>query len=183
MDIFDRIEQNPGPLGAFADYAEGKYAFPQLEGEISTKMKFNGKEMLIFSLNNYLGLANHPEVRKTDEDAAAKFGLAYPMGSRAMTAQTKFHIQLEEELATFTEKEASLVLNFGYQGMFSLIDTLLSRNDVVIYDSESHACAIDGIRLHRGKHFSFSHNDISSLEKVLENQKKSPQKQEVEFWF
>ena len=172
MDIFDRIEQNPGPLGAFADYAEGKYAFPQLEGEISTKMKFNGKEMLIFSLNNYLGLANHPEVRKTDEAAAADYGLAYPMGSRAMTAQTQYHIRLEEQLAEFTEKEAALLFNFGYQGMFSLIDTLLSRNDVIVYDSESHACSADGIRLHRGKHFAFAHNDMDSLEKALKKAEK-----------
>ncbi len=172
MDIFDRIEQNPGPLGAFADYAEGKYAFPQLEGEISTKMKFSGKEMLIFSLNNYLGLANHPEVRKIDEVSAQKYGLAYPMGSRAMTAQTQFHIQLERELAEFSEKESALVLNFGYQGMFSLIDTLLSRNDVIVYDSESHACSIDGIRLHKGKHYAFAHNDLESLEKALKKAEK-----------
>lgn len=168
MDIFERIEKNPGPLGEFADYAEGEYAFPELEGNISTKMKFKEKEMLIFSLNNYLGLANHPEIRKIDAEASANFGLAYPMGSRAMTAQTKHHIQLEKELADFTQKEASLLLNFGYQGMFSLIDALLSRNDVIIYDSESHACAIDGIRLHRGKHYAFEHNNMSSLEKVLD---------------
>lgn len=167
MDIFDRIKQNPGPLGTFADFAEGEYVFPQLEGEISTKMNFKGKEMLIFSLNNYLGLANHPEIRKTDAEASANFGLAYPMGSRAMTAQTKYHVQLEKELADFTQKESSLLLNFGYQGMFSLIDTLVSRNDIIVYDSESHACAMDGIRLHRGKHFSFKHNDIEHLEKVL----------------
>ena len=123
--------------------------------------------MLIFSLNNYLGLANHPEIRKTDAEASANFGLAYPMGSRAMTAQTKYHVQLEKELADFTQKESSLLLNFGYQGMFSLIDTLVSRNDIIVYDSESHACAMDGIRLHRGKHFSFKHNDIEHLEKVL----------------
>lgn len=167
MDIFDRIQQNPGPLGTYAAFAEGEYVFPQLEGEISTKMNFKGKEMLIFSLNNYLGLANHPEIRKTDAEAGANFGLAYPMGSRAMTAQTKYHVQLEKELADFTQKESSLLLNFGYQGMFSMIDTLVSRNDIIVYDSESHACAMDGIRLHRGKHFSFKHNDIEHLEKVL----------------
>ena len=111
MDIFERIEQNPGPLGTFADFAEGEYVFPQLEGEISTKMKFKGKEMLVFSLNNYLGLANHPEIREADAEASANFGLAYPMGSRAMTAQTKYHIQLEKELADFTQKESSLLLN------------------------------------------------------------------------
>ncbi len=173
MDIFERIEQNPGPLGAFADYAEGEYAFPQLEGEISTTMKFKGKDMLVFSLNNYLGLANHSDIRKVDAEAGSNFGLAYPMGSRAMTAQTKYHIQLEKELAEFSQKESSLLLNFGYQGMFSLLDTLLSRNDVIVYDSESHACAIDGIRLHRGKHFVFQHNDIESLEKALIKAEKS----------
>ncbi|MFT3917932.1 aminotransferase class I/II-fold pyridoxal phosphate-dependent enzyme [Cloacibacterium sp.] len=172
MDIFDRIERNPGPLGEFADYAEGEYAFPVLEGEISTKMKFKGKEMLIFSLNNYLGLANHPEIRKIDAETGKKYGLAYPMGSRAMTAQTKYHIQLEKELAEFSQKESSLLLNFGYQGMFSMLDTLLCRNDVIIYDSESHACAIDGIRLHRGKHYAFEHNNIESLEKVLKKAQK-----------
>lgn len=172
MDIFDRIEQNPGPLGAFADYAEGKYVFPQLEGEISTRMTFNKKEMLIFSLNNYLGLANHPEVRKIDQQSSQQYGLAYPMGSRAMTAQTKYHIELEKELAAFSEKEDALLLNFGYQGMLSLIDTLLTRNDVIVYDIESHACSIDGIRLHRGKHFSFAHNDIDSLENALKKAEK-----------
>lgn len=172
MDIFDRIERNPGPLGEFADYAEGEYAFPILEGEISTKMKFKGKEMLIFSLNNYLGLANHPEIRKIDAETGEKYGFAYPMGSRAMTAQTKYHIQLEQELAEFSQKESSLLLNFGYQGMFSMLDTLLCRNDVIIYDSESHACAIDGIRLHRGKHYAFEHNNIESLEKVLKKAQK-----------
>ena len=168
MDIFDRIENNPGPLGEFASYADGEYIFPQLEGEISTRMVFKGREMIVFSLNNYLGLANHPEVRKIDAETGKAFGLAYPMGSRAMTGQTKYHQQLERELADFTQKEDSLLLNFGYQGMFSLIDTLLTRNDVVVYDSESHACAIDGVKLHRGKRFVFAHNDIESFEKSLQ---------------
>ena len=172
MDIFDRIENNPGPLGEYATYAYGEYIFPQLEGEISTKMFFKGKEMIVFSLNNYLGLANHPEVRKVDAESGQSYGLAYPMGSRAMTGQTKHHQELEKELAEFTQKEASLLLNFGYQGMFSLIDTLLTRNDVVVYDSESHACAIDGVKLHRGKRFVFAHNDMESFEKSLQKASK-----------
>lgn len=168
MDIFERIENNPGPLGEFASYADGEYIFPQLEGEISTRMVFKGREMIVFSLNNYLGLANHPEVRYTDAESGKDFGLAYPMGSRAMTGQTIYHQILERELADFTQKEDSLLLNFGYQGMFSLIDTLLTRNDVVVYDSESHACAIDGVKLHRGKRFVFAHNDIDSFERSLQ---------------
>ncbi|PZU90979.1 MAG: 8-amino-7-oxononanoate synthase [Chryseobacterium sp.] len=172
MDIFDRIENNPGPLGEYATYADGEYIFPQLEGEISTRMFFKGREMIVFSLNNYLGLANHPEVRAIDAESGKDFGLAYPMGSRAMTGQTKHHLALEKELAEFTRKESSLLLNFGYQGMFSLIDTLLTRNDVVVYDSESHACAIDGIKLHRGKRFVFAHNDIDSFEKSLQKASK-----------
>jgi glycine C-acetyltransferase len=172
MDIFDRIENNPGPLGEYAAYADGEFIFPQLEGEISTRMFFKGREMIVFSLNNYLGLANHPEVRAIDAESGKDFGLAYPMGSRAMTGQTKHHLALEKELAEFTQKESSLLLNFGYQGMFSLIDTLLTRNDVVVYDSESHACAIDGIKLHRGKRFVFAHNDIGSFEKSLQKASK-----------
>ncbi len=172
MDIFDRIEKNPGPLGEYATYADGEFIFPQLEGEISTRMFFKGREMIVFSLNNYLGLANHPEVRAIDAESGKDFGLAYPMGSRAMTGQTKHHLALENELAEFTQKESSLLLNFGYQGMFSLIDTLLTRNDVVVYDSESHACAIDGIKLHRGKRFVFAHNDIDSFEKSLQKASK-----------
>lgn len=172
MDIFDRIEKNPGPLGEYATYADGEFIFPQLEGEISTRMFFKGREMIVFSLNNYLGLANHPEVRAIDAESGKDFGLAYPMGSRAMTGQTKHHLALEKELAEFTQKESSLLLNFGYQGMFSLIDTLLTRNDVVVYDSESHACAIDGIKLHRGKRFVFAHNDIDSFEKSLQKASK-----------
>lgn len=168
MDIFERIKKNPGPLGQFADYGEGYFIFPELEGEIGPRMKFNGKEVVVWSVNNYLGLANHPEVRKADAEAAAKYGMAYPMGARAMTGQTKFHAQLENELAEFVGAETAYLLNYGYQGMVSGIDSLLSKNDVVVYDMESHACIVDGVRLHMGKRFTFRHNDMDSLRKNLE---------------
>jgi len=142
--------------------------FPKLEGEISNKMIFRGKERLIWSLNNYLGLANYPEVRKADAEAAAKWGLAYPMGARMMSGQTDYHEQLERELAEFVGKEAAYLFNFGYQGMLSVIDAMLDRNDVVVYDSEAHACIIDGLRLHMGKRFVYPHNNIENLRKGLE---------------
>ncbi|MDD3458308.1 MAG: aminotransferase class I/II-fold pyridoxal phosphate-dependent enzyme [Weeksellaceae bacterium] len=172
MDIFERIRKNPGPLGQFADYGEGYFIFPELEGEIGPRMKFKGKDVVVWSINNYLGLANHPEVRKADADAAAKYGMAYPMGARAMTGQTKFHAQLENELAAFVGKESAYLLNYGYQGMVSGIDSLLSKNDVVVYDVESHACIVDGVRMHLGKRFTFRHNDMDSLRKNLERAKK-----------
>ena len=142
--------------------------FPKLEGEIAPRMKFMGKEVLTWSLNNYLGLGNHPEVRKADADAAAEWGLAYPMGARMMSGNTKYHEQLEQELAAFVHKEAGLLLNFGYQGVLSIIDAVVDRKDVIVYDAESHACIIDGVRLHMGKRFVFPHNDIENLEKQLE---------------
>ncbi|MBK8244669.1 MAG: aminotransferase class I/II-fold pyridoxal phosphate-dependent enzyme [Saprospiraceae bacterium] len=168
MDLFSKIIDNMGPLGKYADDSNGYFMFPKLEGEISNRMRFNGKEMIIWSLNNYLGLANHPEVRKADTEAAAQYGLAYPMGARMMSGDTKYHEQLEQELASFVNKKAGYLLNFGYQGIQSIIDALLDRHDVVVYDSESHASIIDGVRLHLGKRFAFVHNDISSLEKNLE---------------
>jgi len=168
MDLFSKIIDNMGPLGKYADDSNGYFMFPKLEGEISNRMRFNGKEMIIWSLNNYLGLANHPEVRKADTEAAAQYGLAYPMGARMMSGDTKYHEQLEQELASFVSKKAGYLLNFGYQGIQSVIDALLDRHDVVVYDSESHASIIDGVRLHLGKRFAFVHNDISSLEKNLE---------------
>lgn len=167
MDLFSKIIDNMGPLGKYADDSNGYFMFPKLEGEISNRMRFNGKEMIIWSLNNYLGLANHPEVRKADTEAAAQYGLAYPMGARMMSGDTKYHEQLEQELASFVNKKAGYLLNFGYQGIQSIIDALLDRHDVVVYDSESHASIIDGVRLHLGKRFAFVHNDISSLEKIL----------------
>ncbi|PSJ73224.1 8-amino-7-oxononanoate synthase [Sphingobacteriales bacterium UPWRP_1] len=168
MDIFEKIRINRGPLGKYADEAEGYYIFPKLTGEIDSRMNFKGKEVIVWSVNNYLGLANHPEVRKADAESAAKWGMAYPMGARLMTGETDLHLQLEAELADFVQKEAALLVNFGYQGIVSGIDSLLGRHDVAVYDAESHACIIDGVRLHLGKRFAFAHNDIESLEKNLE---------------
>ncbi len=157
-----------GPLGQYADRIHGYFAFPKLEGEISNRMKFRGKEKLVWSLNNYLGLANHPEVRKADAEATEKYGLALPMGARMMSGQTDLHEQLERELAAFVGKEAAYLLNYGYQGMVSIIDSLVDRKDVIVYDSESHACIIDGLRMHMGKRFVFPHNNIENLKKQLE---------------
>ena len=166
-DLFERMRQDKGPLGKWADIAEGYFAFPKLEGSISNRMKFNGKEVITWSVNDYLGLANDPEVRKVDADAAAKYGSAYPMGARLMSGHTDLHEKLQTELAEFVNKEAAYVLNFGYQGILSTIDSLVSKNDVIVYDIDSHACIIDGVRLHLGKRFTYQHNDMKSLEKNL----------------
>lgn len=167
-DLFARIIENKGPLGKWASHAEGYFVFPKLEGTISNRMKFNGKEVITWSINDYLGLANHPEVRKIDAQAAAENGAAYPMGARMMSGHTDLHEQLQDELASFVGKEASYLLNFGYQGIMSAIDALVTKDDVIVYDIDSHACIIDGVRLHMGKRFTFMHNDIESLEKNLE---------------
>lgn len=167
VDIFERIKQNPGPLGQFADYAEGYFVFPKLEGPIGPRMQFQGREVVFWSANDYLGLCNHPEVLEADAKAAAEYGMFYPMGARAMSGETAQHQQLESELAEFVGKEAAYLLNFGYQGMVSTIDALVSRHDVIVYDADSHACIVDGVRLHMGKSFTFKHNDIASLEKNL----------------
>jgi len=172
VDLFEKRANNIGHLGQYASKGDGYFYYPKLEGEISNYMSFRGKERLVWSLNNYLGLANHPEVRKADADAARDWGLGYPMGARMMSGQTKYHEQLESELASFVGKEASFLLNFGYQGMVSIIDALVDRNDVVVYDSEAHACIIDGLRLHIGKRFVYPHNDIDSLRKNLERAQK-----------
>lgn len=168
MDIFDKINRNRGPLGQYQQIGHGYFMFPKLEGEISPRMTFRGKEVLNWSLNNYLGLANHPEVRKADADAAREYGMAYPMGARMMSGQTSKHEELENQLADYVGKEDAFLLNYGYQGMISIIDSLLSRNDVVVYDSESHACILDGLRMHIGKRFVFPHNNMQNLEKELE---------------
>jgi glycine C-acetyltransferase len=168
LDIFEKIKKNRGPLGQYKGRSHGYFTFPKLEGEISNKMMFRGKECLIWSLNNYLGLANHPEVRKADADAARDWGLGYPMGARMMSGQTSQHEALERELADFMGKEDCFLLNFGYQGCMSAIDALVDRNDVIVYDSESHACIIDGLRLHQGKRFVFMHNDMDNLRKQLD---------------
>ncbi len=161
-----------GPLGAFADQGYGYYFFPKLEGEISNRMSFRGKPVLVWSLNNYLGLANHPEVREADRKAAEEFGLASPMGARMMSGQSIYHEQLEQELADFEHKEAAYLLNFGYMGMVSIIDSLIDRHDVVVYDSEAHACILDGLRMHLGKRFVYPHNDMEKFEASLKRARK-----------
>ncbi|PDH47381.1 MAG: 8-amino-7-oxononanoate synthase [Bacteroidetes bacterium MED-G13] len=166
-DLFDRMYKDKGPLGKWAQVAEGYFAFPKLEGNISNRMKFNGKEVITWSVNDYLGLANIDEVRKIDADAARKYGSAYPMGARLMSGHTELHEKLQNELAKFVKKEAAYVLNFGYQGILSTIDSLVSKNDVIVYDIDSHACIVDGVRLHLGKRFTYQHNDMDSLEKNL----------------
>jgi len=166
-DLFERIIKDKGPLGKWAEQAEGYYVFPKLEGQISNRMRFNGNEVITWSINDYLGLANHPEVKKADADAAIEYGMAYPMGARMMSGHTVFHEQLERECAEFVSKEAAYLVNFGYQGMVSAIDALVTKNDVVVYDMDSHACIIDGARLHQGKRFTFRHNDMESFEKNL----------------
>ncbi len=168
MDIFERILANPGPLGQYADQAYGYFMFPKLVGEIAPHMEFQGKMMLNWSLNNYIGLANHPEVRKADAEAAAEWGMAYPMGARMMSGNSDLHEQIDRELAEFVQKEDSVLLNYGYQGVVSLIDAVLDRKDVVVYDEQCHACIIDGLRLHIGKRFVYKHNDMESLEKQLQ---------------
>lgn len=168
MDIFERISKDSGgPIGQYREHADGYFSFPRLEGELGPRMVFNGKEVLCWSLNNYLGLANHPEIRKVDAEGAAKFGLAAPMGARMMSGHTRMHEHFEKELADFEKKEAAYLYNFGYQGIVSTLDALLTRHDVLIFDAEIHACLQDGKRLHFGKSFSFKHNDMASLEQKL----------------
>jgi len=169
MDIFKKLDISKTDLGKYREAVHGYLTFPQLEGEIGPVMKFHGEDMIIWSLNNYLGLANHPDVRKADADAAAEYGMAYPMGARMMSGQTKFHEQLEQELATFVGKETGYLLNYGYQGMVSIIDSLVDRKDVIVYDSDSHACILDGARLHMGKRFVYQHNNMESLDKQLQH--------------
>lgn len=168
MDLFAKLKMNMGPLGKHSEFADGYFSFPKLEGEIAPRMIFQGKKVLTWSLNNYLGLANHPEVRKADADAAAQYGAAYPMGARMMSGQTSLHEQLEDELAAFVKKDKAYLLNYGYQGIMSVIDSLLDRKDVVVYDSECHACIIDALRMHLGKRYVFPHNDIENCEKQLQ---------------
>jgi glycine C-acetyltransferase len=168
MDLFEKLKSNRGPLGSYAKEVHGYFTFPKLEGEIGPRMIFRGKERLNWSLNNYLGLANHPEVRKADAEGAARYGAAMPMGARMMSGNTDLHEQLERELADFEKKEDAILVNYGYQGIMSAIDALVDRHDVIVYDSESHACIIDGVRLHMGKRYVFPHNDIKNLEIQLE---------------
>lgn len=171
-DIFEKIQKNMGPLGIHSKEAHGYYTFPKLEGELAPRMKFMGKEVLNWSLNNYLGLGNNPEVRKADAEAAADWGCAYPMGARMMSGNTSNHERLENELAEFVSKEDCILLNFGYQGVLSAIDCLVDRHDVIVYDAECHACIIDGVRLHAGKRYVYKHNDLESLETQLKRAEK-----------
>ncbi|WP_413666252.1 aminotransferase class I/II-fold pyridoxal phosphate-dependent enzyme [Mucilaginibacter sp. Mucisp86] len=169
MDLFDKITKSlGGPIGQHQKWSHGYFSFPKLEGEIGPHMQFKGKEHLVWSLNNYLGLANHPDVRQADAQAAADYGMAYPMGARMMSGNSIHHEELEDGLAKFVGKQSAFLLNYGYQGMVSIIDALVDRNDVIVYDAESHACIIDGVRLHMGKRFVYQHNDIESCEKQLE---------------
>src|ERR1035437_297162 len=166
-DLFDKIKENRGQLGQYAKVAHVYFSFPKLEGEIGSHMIFREKKQLIWSLNNYLGLANHPEVRKADKEAAEKYGLALPMGARMMSGNSNFHEQFESELAAYVNKPDAILVNFGYQAMVSAIDALVDRRDVIVYDAEAHACIVDGVRLHIGKRLVFSHNDMESFEKQL----------------
>ncbi len=168
MDLFDKISKNMGPIGQHLKMSHGYFTFPKLEGEIAPNMKFRGTEHLVWSLNNYLGLANHPEVREADAQAAADFGMAYPMGARMMSGNSNHHEALEKDLAAFVGKQDAFLLNYGYQGIMSAIDALVDRHDVIVYDAESHACIIDGVRLHPGKRFVYTHNNLENLEKQLE---------------
>ncbi len=176
IDLFERIEADKGPLGKWAKQAEGYYVFPKLEGPISNRMSFNGKKVVTWSINDYLGLANHPEVLKVDGAAAAEHGMAYPMGARMMSGHTEFHEQLEQECAEFVEKEAAYLVNFGYQGMVSAIDALVTKHDVIVYDMDTHACIIDGVRLHAGKRFVYKHNDMASFEKNIKRAQRMAEK-------
>ncbi len=172
MDLFEKLLIDRGPLGQHSQIAHGYYTFPKLEGELAPRMKFRGKEVLTWSLNNYLGLGNHPEVRKVDTEATEKYGLAYPMGSRMMSGNSNIIEEFESQLSEFVGKEDTMVLNYGYQGIMSVIDALLDRKDVVVYDSDSHACIIDGLRMHLGKRFVFPHNDIDNCDKQLKRASK-----------
>ena len=175
-DLFEKLVQNSGPIGQHMERAHGYFAFPKLEGELGPRMKFRGKEMIVWSLNNYLGLVNHPEVRKADTEAAAKYGMGNPMGARMMSGNTALHEELEKVISQFVKREDAMLLNFGNQGIMSCIDALTNRRDVIVYDAESHACLVDGIRLHMGQTYAFKHNDISDCEKQLQRAVKMTEK-------
>lgn len=175
-DLFEKLVQNSGPIGQHMERAHGYFAFPKLEGELGPRMKFRGKEMIVWSLNNYLGLVNHPEVRKADTEAAAKYGMGNPMGDRMMSGNTAQHEELEKVISQFVKREDAMLLNFGYQGIMSCIDALTNRRDVIVYDAESHACLVDGIRLHMGQTYAFKHNDIADCEKQLQRAVKMTEK-------
>src|SRR5690606_4981781 len=167
MDVFEKLVKDNGPIGAYMERAHGYFAFPKLEGELGPRMQFRRKEIIVWSLNNYLGLVNHPQVREIDAKAAAMYGSGNPMGSRMMSGNTQKHEDLEEVLSKFVNREASMLLNFGYQGVMSCIDALVNRRDVIVYDNESHACLVDGVRLHMGQNYAFKHNNIEDFEKQM----------------
>jgi len=178
-DIFEKLIKNSGPLGQHRERAHGYFAFPKLEGEIGSRMKFRGKDMIVWSLNNYLGLANHPEVRKIDGEASQQYGLASPMGARMMSGNSNYHEQLEAELAAFEGKEDAILMNYGYQGIMSAIDAVCGRHDVIVYDAESHACIIDGLRLHPGHRYVFKHNDMDDFDKQMQRATQLIEKQKT----
>jgi len=167
-DFFAKLVKDSGPLGQHMDRAHGYFAFPKLEGELGPRMIFRGKEMIVWSLNNYLGLVNHPEVRRVDAEAAALYGMGNPMGARMMSGNTAKHDELERVISEFTGREDTMLLNFGYQGIMSCIDALVNRRDVIVYDAQSHACIVDGVRLHMGQRYAYRHNDIDDCEKQLQ---------------
>jgi glycine C-acetyltransferase len=168
VDLFDKLKMEAGSLAKYSHLPDDYFFFPKLEGDIGPRMMFNGREVLNWSLNNYLGLANHPEVRKADTEATAKYGLASPMGARMMSGNSVHHLEFERQLADFVKKEDVMLLNYGYQGVLSIIDALVDRKDVIVYDAESHACIIDGVRLHMGKRFVYPHNNLENIEKQLQ---------------
>ena len=171
IDLFEKMTKDAGPLGVHLERAHGYFAFPKLEGELGSRMMFRGKEKIVWSLNNYLGLVNHPETRKIDTIAAQKWGMGYPMGSRMMSGNTTMHEDLEKVLSEFVSREDAMLLNFGYQGVMSCIDALVTRRDVIVYDVEAHACLVDGVRLHMGYSYKYIHNDVEDCEKQLERAK------------
>jgi glycine C-acetyltransferase len=168
MDVFEKLVKDGGPIGQHMDRAHGYFAFPKLEGELGPHMQFRGKDMIVWSLNNYLGLVNHPEVRKIDGEAATKYGMGNPMGARMMSGNTAMHEELEKVISKFINREDTMLLNFGYQGIMSCIDALVNRRDVIVYDAEAHACIVDGVRLHMGHRYAFKHNDLADCEKQLQ---------------
>ncbi|MEO5944515.1 MAG: aminotransferase class I/II-fold pyridoxal phosphate-dependent enzyme [Ferruginibacter sp.] len=177
MDVFEKLVKDGGPIGQHMDRAHGYFAFPKLEGELGPHMMFRGKEMIVWSLNNYLGLVNHPEIRKVDAEAAANYGLGNPMGSRMMSGNTEKHEELERIISKFVNREDTMLLNFGYQGIMSCIDALVNRRDVIVYDAEAHACLVDGVRLHMGHRYAFKHNDAEDCEKQLQRATEMANKQ------
>jgi glycine C-acetyltransferase len=175
-DVFEKLVKDSGPIGQHMKRAHGYFAFPKLEGELGNRMIFRGKEKIVWSLNNYLGMANHPEARKADTEAAARWGMGYPMGARMMSGNSNLHDRLEKVIADFVSREDAMLLNFGYQGIMSCIDALVNRRDIIVYDAESHACIVDGIRLHMGYSYAFKHNDVSDCEKQLQRAQKMAEK-------